>query len=55
MPVHSPMHINEKIEILLNDSSLLESMKISGRKRAIENSMKKSCFKTNRFFLIAYK
>ncbi len=36
VPIKSPMAIKKKIECLLNDKVLLESMKKAGRKRAVE-------------------
>lgn len=36
VPLKSPMEIKEKIEVLLEDEALLESMKKSSRKRAVE-------------------
>jgi glycosyltransferase involved in cell wall biosynthesis len=36
VPIKSPIEIKKKIEILLNDKVLLESMKKLGRKRAVE-------------------
>lgn len=36
VPIKSPVEIKEKVEVLLNDKELLESMKKSGRERAVE-------------------